>query len=285
MVVADRLALLADTVYAQGGALGGWATATATVLFCFELYCDFSSYTDIARGAARILGVELMENFRSPFLSQSVAEFWRNWHISRSSFFRDYLYIPLGGSRRGLARTCVNTMVVFLCSGLWHGAAWTFVAWGLLHGLYLVCGRLTLPLRKRLYTALRVPYGCLPARLWRTAWTFALVAFSMIFFRAGGMDAALSMVRSLLRPGAFPDREAVLAWGMDGPDLLLSAVCVAAVVLCDVLRRRWGSLSARLLQKPLAVQWAVLLAGVLTVAIFGMYGEGYVEKPFIYFQF
>ena len=285
MVVADRLALLADTVYAQGGALGGWATATATVLFCFELYCDFSSYTDIARGAARILGVELMENFRSPFLSQSVAEFWRNWHISLSSFFRDYLYIPLGGSRRGLARTCVNTMVVFLCSGLWHGAAWTFVAWGLLHGLYLVCGRLTLPLRKRLYTALRVPYGCLPARLWRTAWTFALVAFSMIFFRAGGMDAALSMVRSLLRPGAFPGREAVLAWGMDGPDLLLSAVCVAAVVLCDVLRRRWGSLSARLLQKPLAVQWAVLLAGVLTVAIFGMYGEGYVEKPFIYFQF
>ena len=285
MVVADRLALLADTVYAQGGALGGWATAAATVLFCFELYCDFSSYTDIARGAARILGVELMENFRSPFLSQSVAEFWRNWHISLSSFFRDYLYIPLGGSRRGLARTCVNTMVVFLCSGLWHGAAWTFVAWGLLHGLYLGCGRLTLPLRKRLYTALRVPYGCLPARLWRTAWTFALVAFSMIFFRAGGMDAALSMVRSLLRPGAFPGREAVLAWGMDGPDLLLSAVCVAAVVLCDVLRRRWGSLSARLLQKPLAVQWAVLLAGVLTVAIFGMYGEGYVEKPFIYFQF
>ncbi len=285
MVVADRLALLADTVYAQGGALGGWATAAATVLFCFELYCDFSSYTDIARGAARILGVELMENFRSPFLSQSVAEFWRNWHISLSSFFRDYLYIPLGGSRRGLARTCVNTMVVFLCSGLWHGAAWTFVAWGLLHGLYLGCGRLTLPLRKRLYTALRVPYGCLPARLWRTAWTFALVAFSMIFFRAGGMDAALSMVRSLLRPGAFPGREAVLAWGMDGPDLLLSAVCVAAVVLCDVLRRRWGSLSVRLLQKPLAVQWAVLLAGVLTVAIFGMYGEGYVEKPFIYFQF
>ena len=285
MVVADRLALLADTVYAQGGALGGWATAAATVLFCFELYCDFSSYTDIARGAARILGVELMENFRSPFLSQSVAEFWRNWHISLSSFFRDYLYIPLGGSRRGLARTCVNTMVVFLCSGLWHGAAWTFVAWGLLHGLYLVCGRLTLPLRKRLYTALRVPYGCLPARLWRTAWTFALVAFSLIFFRAGGMDAALSRVRSLLRPGAFPGREAVLAWGMDGPDLLLSAVCAAAVVLCDVLRRRWGSLSARLLQKPLAVQWAVLLAGVLTVAIFGMYGEGYVEKPFIYFQF
>ncbi len=200
MVVADRLALLADTVYAQGGALGGWATAAATVLFCFELYCDFYFYTDIARGAARILGVELMENFRSPFLSQSVAEFWRNWHISLSSFFRDYLYIPLGGSRRGLARTCVNTMVVFLCSGLWHGAAWTFVAWGLLHGLYLVCGRLTLPLRKRLYTALRVPHGCLPARLWRTAWTFALVAFSMIFFRAGGMDAALSMVRSLLRP-------------------------------------------------------------------------------------
>ncbi len=286
MVVADRLALPGGHRLCPRRRFGRpGPRRRPTVLFCFELYCDFSSYTDIARGAARILGVELMENFRSPFLSQSVAEFWRNWHISLSSFFRDYLYIPLGGSRRGLARTCVNTMVVFLCSGLWHGAAWTFVAWGLLHGLYLVCGRLTLPLRKRLYTALRVPYGCLPARLWRTAWTFALVAFSMIFFRAGGMDAALSMVRSLLRPGAFPGREAVLAWGMDGPDLLLSAVCVAAVVLCDVLRRRWGSLSARLLQKPLAVQWAVLLAGVLTVAIFGMYGEGYVEKPFIYFQF
>ena len=126
-----------------------------------------------------------------------------------------------------------------------------------------------------------------PRGFWRTAWTFALVAFfSMIFFRAGGMDAALSMVRSLLlRPGAFPGREAVLAWGMDGPDLVAWLCAWRLLFLCDVLRRRWGSLSARLRKKPLAVQWAMLLAGVLTVAIFGMYGEGYVEKPFIYFQF
>ena len=285
LVVADNLAPYVSAGLDAPDLVMGLSVFLASVLYAVQLYADFAGYSHIAIGCMQLLGFDVPENFRAPYFSTSVKEFWNRWHISLSSWLRDYVYIPLGGSRRGLARTCVNTMVVFLCSGLWHGAAWTFVAWGLLHGLYLVCGRLTLPLRKRLYTALRVPYGCLPARLWRTAWTFALVAFSMIFFRAGGMDAALSMVRSLLRPGAFPGREAVLAWGMDGPDLLLSAVCAAAVVLCDVLRRRWGSLSARLLQKPLAVQWAVLLAGVLTVAIFGMYGEGYVEKPFIYFQF
>ncbi len=285
MVVADRLALLADTVYAQGGALGGWATATATVLFCFELYCDFSSYTDIARGAARILGVELMENFRSPFLSQSVAEFWRNWHISLSSFFRDYLYIPLGGSRRGLARTCVNTMVVFLCSGLWHGAAWTFVAWGLLHGLYLVCGRLTLPLRKRLYTALRV-----------TLWLFARAALAHgVDVCAGGVfDDFLPRRRhgrgvehgaKPAAPGRVRAGKRCSPWGMDRPDLLLSAVCVAAVVFVRRAAAALGSLSARLLQSRWLCNGPCCWREVLTVAIFGMYGEGYVEKPFIYFQF
>ena len=285
-VISDYISLnFVDRIFDDPALYSGMECLAAVYGYALQIYCDFSGYSDMAIGLALLLGFRFPKNFDAPYHSATITEFWRRWHISLSMWLRDYLYISLGGNRKGRLRTYFNLLVTMVLGGLWHGAAWTFVAWGLLHGLYLVCGRLTLPLRKRLYTALRVPYGCLPARLWRTAWTFALVAFSMIFFRAGGMDAALSMVRSLLRPGAFPGREAVLAWGMDGPDLLLSAVCVAAVVLCDVLRRRWGSLSARLLQKPLAVQWAVLLAGVLTVAIFGMYGEGYVEKPFIYFQF
>ena len=143
-------------VYNNPQGQGGGAFLVATVAFAFQIYCDFSAYSDIARGSARMLGFRLMENFNGPYFSKSIREFWRRWHISLSSWFKDYLYFPLGGSRRGKARTCLNVMIVFFVSGLWHGAALTFVAWGLLNGLYQVVSLLVDPLRKRVMALLHL---------------------------------------------------------------------------------------------------------------------------------
>lgn len=130
LVIADRIAIFVDAVYGDLDNYGGWYVVIASVLFAFQIYCDFAGYSTIATGAARIMGFQLMENFNCPYLSQSVGEFWRRWHISLSSQFRDYLYIPLGGNRKGLMRKYINLMIVFLTSGLWHGADWTYLVWG-----------------------------------------------------------------------------------------------------------------------------------------------------------
>ncbi|MCE7945771.1 MAG: MBOAT family protein, partial [Chlorobi bacterium CHB1] len=143
LVIADRLALYVNEVYNNPADYTGLPVIIATYFFAFQIYCDFSAYSDIAIGAARVLGFDLMKNFRQPYLAQSIGEFWKRWHISLSTWFRDYLYIPLGGNRVSRLRWYVNLMAVFLISGLWHGANWTFVVWGALHGSYFVLSLLT----------------------------------------------------------------------------------------------------------------------------------------------
>ncbi len=188
--IADGLAPLVDAVYAAPGQAAGPEIIAATALFGLQIYCDFSGYSDIALGAAGLLGVELMENFQAPYAARSIREFWRRWHISLTAWFTDYVYIPLGGSRRGLPRRCFNIMAVFLLSGLWHGADWTFVAWGGIHGIYQVCG--VLAARR---AGGRTPQGR-GTGLLRCAATFSLVTFAWLFFRAQSMaDAWLLLSR------------------------------------------------------------------------------------------
>src|SRR5262249_30799197 len=142
VVVADALAIYVDTVYTSSAHHGGATLLVATYFFAFQIYCDFSGYSDIARGISRVYGIELMKNFETPYFSTSISEFWSRWHISLSTWFRDYVYIPLGGNRVGRARNFLNLFLVFMLSGLWHGANWTFVIWGALHGIYLIGERL-----------------------------------------------------------------------------------------------------------------------------------------------
>lgn len=150
IVLADRIAIFVDWVYGDYHTFGGWYLIVATALFAIQIYCDFAGYSIIAMGAAQILGIRLMENFQSPYLAVSVADFWRRWHISLTSWFRDYLYIPLGGSRCSKWRKYMNKMIVFLVSGLWHGAKISFVVWGGLNGLYQIIGEILQPLRDKL---------------------------------------------------------------------------------------------------------------------------------------
>jgi D-alanyl-lipoteichoic acid acyltransferase DltB (MBOAT superfamily) len=179
-VIADRLALLVNDTYGHIWYHHWWELVIAVVFFSFQIYCDFSGYTDIARGCARTMGFELMENFKQPYFASSVGEFWRKWHISLSTWFKDYLYIPLGGNRKGLLMSWRNLFIIFMVSGLWHGASWTFVIWGALHGSYVLLEQV----RRKIFPKFRIPY------LIGVLITFFLVTMAWIFFRAGSfMDA------------------------------------------------------------------------------------------------
>ena len=286
MVIADRLALFVDTVFNSPAGKPGSAAAVAAVLFTFQIYCDFGGYSNIAIGAAQVLGVTLMENFRQPFLAPSVRDFWRRWHISLSSWFRDYLYIPLGGSRRGRSRALLNNLIVFFVSGLWHGAAWHYVFWGVLHGVYVTVGRLTLDARKRLRSALHIREDSLPLRVCGTAVTFALVALAFLFFRANSMSDALLLLRAMtsdLRLSALAG-EGLYAYGLDRPDFTVALAALGILILCDLLSERTDTLAA-LERRALPLRWTVYLLLAFSVLVFGVYGPEYDAAAFIYFEF
>ena len=196
VVIADRLAIFVNQVYGDPSAYSGSTLLLATYFFAFQIYCDFSGYSDIAIGAARVLGYDLMQNFRLPYLARSFAGFWRRWHISLSTWFRDYLYVPLGGNRVGIHRWVFNIILVFTVSGLWHGAAWTFVFWGLLHGGFYLAERLIAPHGAKLVHTLRLPGG--PVKLFRILLTFHLVLLAWVFFRAQSMEDAVLIVHRIL---------------------------------------------------------------------------------------
>ena len=277
VVIADRLALYVNEIYNDPTQHTGWPLIVATYFFAFQIYCDFSGYTDIAIGAAQVMGFKLMDNFNRPYFSKSVAEFWRRWHISLSSWFRDYLYIPLGGKQVAVPRWYLNIMIVFLLSGLWHGANWTFLIWGALHGVYIIAGSLTAAWRKRAYATL------MPARLqWGRRWISALVTFHLVliawvFFRAGTLyDAGyvLSHALSGLTMASF--RAAV------GTDYFMVSVLMIAIMETVHLIERHGQMRRFLDDKPIAVRWAFYYGLLFLIANFGMF---HTPMEFIYFQF
>jgi D-alanyl-lipoteichoic acid acyltransferase DltB (MBOAT superfamily) len=190
VVIADRLAVYVNAVYHNPAVYPACSIALATFFFAFQIYCDFSGYSDIAIGSARALGFNLMTNFRQPYFARSIADFWRRWHISLTTWLTDYIYIPLGGNRRGLFRQCVNIMIVFALSGLWHGAAWNFVAWGTLHGLFQVIERLIRNHKERNIKTARPQRKHIIIPLIQVFITFILVCFAWIFFRANSLKSA-----------------------------------------------------------------------------------------------
>ncbi len=286
MVIADRLACFADTVFNAPEGQAGSAVALAAVLFTFQIYCDFGGYSSIAIGAAEVMGVTLTENFRRPYLARSIREYWRRWHISLSSWLRDYLYIPLGGNRKGRARTRLNTLIVFLVSGLWHGAAWHFVLWGGLHGVCILLGELTLPARRRLRAALRIPEDGALHRTVSRAVTFLILAGAFILFRANSMRDALALLRAVFfdfRLSALAG-DALFSYGLDKPDFIAALAALAVLIVCDLLAER-GDLLDRLESRPLPLRWAVYLLLIFSILIFGVYGPEYNAAAFIYFAF
>lgn len=284
LVIADRAAIFVNTVYNDPYHYRhyGFVAILATVLFAIQIYCDFSSYSDIARGAAEVMGFSLMKNFDTPYFSQSVAEFWRRWHISLSSWFRDYLYIPLGGNRKGVVRKYLNLMIVFCVSGLWHGASWNFVIWGALNGFYQLFGALTKPLRKK--------FGGDPevfsTRLGKMLITFALICLSWVFFRANTFLDAIVILKGMLsiNPWVFSDGT-LLCCGLDWSNWMVLGVSL--LVLLGISTAKYNGVEIRtwFFQQGLWLQYLIVLAAVFAVLVFGIYGSNYDAAQFIYFQF
>lgn len=289
LVIADRIAIFVDTVYADYTTYRGWYLIVATVLFGIQIYCDFNGYTLIARGAAKIMGFELMENFDAPYFASTVSEFWKKWHISLTSWFRDYLYIPLGGNRCGRLRKYINIIIVFGISGLWHGANWTFVVWGLLNGVYQIIGSVLKPIKDQIISNLRLNRYSLGHRLLQVIVTFILVDFSWLFFRAKSISDALKIVKSIFHSNNFwvlVDHESLFKCGLDRYDFGVLIVSIAVLAFFDLLKVYRISITRDILYKQdLWFRWSAYIAGFLFVLIFGVWGSKYVNTAFLYFQF
>jgi D-alanyl-lipoteichoic acid acyltransferase DltB (MBOAT superfamily) len=288
IVIADRLAVLANAVYSSPSSQRPAYLVVGTLAFAFQIYADFSGYSDIAVGCARILGHELMLNFNAPYEAASITEFWRRWHISLSTWFRDYLYLPLGGNRVSRGRWIRNVLVVFGVSGLWHGASWTFLIWGLLHGVYLVVEVLVARLLGQEDALKKVAHELPPVQRWaRRLLTFALVCVGWIFFRASTFSDALRILAAAPAGLAEIARapRAVLA-GLPALGLPRSQL---ALLLAALLLLRWIHLTHRGEQaRHLFARYPLPLRVICTFALaflVSVFGYGAANAEFIYFQF
>ena len=272
MVLADNVADFVKLIYDTPRHYDGAALVLATLLFSIQIYCDFSGYTDIALGLARMMGYELRVNFMQPYFSRSVGEFWRRWHISLSTWFRDYVYIPLGGNRVSSSRHYANLMITFVISGLWHGANWTFVAWGFLHGLYLIVAQTFGPYLPHSVRLPRVQAFC------KTVFTFSLVSFAWIFFRANSLQDSWFIATHLLPLGNL-DPLLLKVGGFSRASAPYLVLSIAAMFIVEwwiahpaCVPRLWAHPAFRALAYN---------ACIYAIVFFGFFGH----RDFIYFQF
>jgi len=305
VVIADRLAVYVNGVFDNPTVYPGASLALAVFFFTFQIYCDFSGYSDIAIGCAKVLGFNLMSNFRQPYFSRSTTEFWRRWHISLSTWLKDYLYIPLGGNRKGEARQKINLLITFLISGLWHGAAWHFVIWGLLHGVFQVIGRSTASFRNTIGHKVGLPEESRIRKAIQVCVTFILVCFAWVFFRANTTADAFLITAKLVKlptelagyaRGLFQNgiirtvRDAFqigMGKGVAHPiesfglrHLGFSVILIIVLLVNDVLMRKTPG-ETILKQKPLVLRWAGYYALIMTIILSWDTGT----SQFIYFTF
>ncbi len=288
MVIADRIAICVDTVYGNYNAFGSLEIIAATVAFAIQIYCDFSSYSIIAVGAANVMGFTLMDNFKTPYFSTSIKEFWRRWHISLSQWFRDYLYIPLGGSRCSRLRKWFNLMVTFFCSGLWHGANWTFVIWGCLHGIYQIIGEIISPLKAKLRNVFSVDTENFGYKFIQIFITFVLTDFAWLFFRADSLGDAINMIQRIFtawEPGALLGG-ALCTMGLDYAEISILCIALSTLLCVDLIQYKKDiKFDTFIMQQNIVFRWCVLWYLMIMILVFGIYGQGYNAQTFIYFQF
>lgn len=276
VVIADYLALLVNQVYNNPSEHYGFSVILATIFFTIQIYCDFSGYSDIAIGCARIMGIDLMKNFDNPYFSKSITEFWRRWHISLSTWFRDYLYIPLGGNKKGVVRTYVNIFIVFLVSGLWHGASLTFVLWGAIHGIVIIVERLVKPYANNLYDKLNWNLSSFSYALYKNIIVLVIVVFAWLFFRANSISDAILLVKNM----AYLRKD--LDWIYSLNFKISAFVAIILLFLVEYMNSK-HSIIQFINKQNVFFRWSLYIVILFFILIFGTYGQE--ETTFIYFQF
>lgn len=286
IVIADRIAILVNTVYNSPYDYNGISFIIATIFFAIQLYCDFSGYSDIAIGCAKLFNINLMENFKSPYFSKSIKEFWTRWHISLSTWFKDYLYISLGGNRKGIIRTYFNLMITFLVSGIWHGANWTFILWGGLNGFYQIIGDLKNRFLKSINFNIKNKYINSFFNIFRILITFSLICFSLIFFRANTVKDAFYIINNL-----FSDIQNVnniqylynisTQLGLNIFEILMATACIIILFIIEIFEYK-QRIYITLNKLPFIIRFIfyyIITIIILSMGVFNNAGQ------FIYFQF
>lgn len=274
VVIADRLGYIVSSVFDNYEAYYGFALFITSLLYSIQIYLDFSGYTYIVAGVAYAMGVEITQNFRQPYYSSSIKEFWSRWHISLSSWLRDYIYIPLGGNRKGKIRKYVNLIIVFLVSGIWHGAGWNYIVWGLLHGIYQIVEDLFGKIKK-----VRLPHFL------KVLFTFLMVNFAWIIFREKGqLSTALDIIMCM---GDFGRISFEWIRNLDIPNTILLALLVGMLVVffIDYLCYRNIDVIDKFLKLNIVLRWMIMYVLIFAIILLGYYGPTYDASQFIYFQF
>ena len=283
-MIADKAAVVVDTVFGNPVIYTGLYVLVAGVLYSAQLYADFLACVTISQGVAEMFGIQLADNFRRPYFAESIKEFWARWHLSLSRWLRDYIYIPLGGNRKGRLRKYLNIMCTFLVSGFWHGNRWSFIFWGLLHAFYQIVEDLTGRGREKLLTAMRLQPGNPMRRYTCRFVTFVLVTAGWIFFRADGLRAGAHMIATIFtgfNPWILFDGS-LLELGLDSGEWTVLALAVGTLILVSTLQERNVRLREWVNSQCLVVRWAICLGAIWCVWVFGSYGFGYNAADFIY---
>ncbi len=285
VVIADRLSVVVNQVYGNPTDYSGPALIIATLFFAFQIYCDFSGYSDIAIGAAQVMGFKLMDNFKRPYFSKSISEFWKRWHISLSTWFKDYLYISMGGNKVPKWRWQFNLFFTFLMSGLWHGASWTYVIWGGLNGFYLVFALWTKNIRGKIAEITGIKKHRRTRRAWQISATFALICFAWIFFRAKDLNEAWYIVTHLFTgiENLFSltyIKEMSGGLGLSKAEFVIAILSILFMEFVHIIQRHY-KIRHMLSEKPMWFRWSMYYAIVLGIIFFGVFGK----NDFIYFQF
>jgi D-alanyl-lipoteichoic acid acyltransferase DltB (MBOAT superfamily) len=290
VVIADRVAILVNTVYGDWKNYVGFQIVIATFFFAVQIYCDFAGYSHIAKGAAQVLDFKLVDNFAEPYLATSIHDFWRRWHISLSTWLKDYVYITLGGNRCSKIKKYRNIMITFLISGLWHGANWHFVVWGGLHGIYNAIGDILKPVRIKLLKLFHVCPESTSFKIGKILMTFAFVNLAWIFFRADSCQVAISIIKQMFKEfnvWIFFDRTSLYNMGLDEIEFKIAAVSVILLYISNIVSYVKPKITIRSMieNQNLAFKYMVYIIVIFSILIFGIYGPEYKASNFIYFQF
>mgnify|MGYP003292227224 CR=1 FL=1 len=286
MVIADRAAIFVNTVFPEYHLYAGGMLAVAALLYSIQLYTDFLGCVCIAMGAAEVYGIHLQTNFERPYLAVSVKDFWRRWHISLSRWLRDYVYIPLGGNRKGKLRRYVNLMLTFLVSGIWHGSGMQYIFWGLMQGGYQIAGELLMPIRRKMLKFFKIKEGAPMHVLWQRMVTFGLITISWVIFRAESLRAGLSMLKRIftdITPWVLFDGS-LYTCGISKHNFWALLLCIFAAALIEY-RQEKEKMRELIEKQHVIVRWCMYLAAIAVIVVLGVYGPGYDATQFLYGQF
>ena len=288
LVISNRLSLVVDTVFPNYERYNGVALLVASLFYTMQIYCDFLSYSLMALGVAKTLNLDVFENFKAPYFSESVQEFWRRWHISLSLWLRDYVYISLGGNRCPARRKDFNVLMTFLISGWWHGANWTFISWGLLHGLYQVIGIHTKELRRKFTEAFEIKTDCFSIHFWRKVFIFLCVSTAWIFFRSATIADAFRYIGQMVSTLSFIDvmNFKFAAVGLKELEANILLIYLAIFAVIDYLKYKTDkNIDTLIEEQDYVFQMMVLFFLFMSVFVFGMYGPEFKPQDFIYIKF